>query len=61
MYQHTSQLYSFCSMKNSIETLQNLPHFWNKKTQIDFRFSFLAASNLLQQILYNKPEVAQNE
>ena len=29
-----------CSTKSSQETLQNLPYFWNKKTQTDFSFSY---------------------
>ena len=34
----------FCLKKWHSETLQNLPFFWNKKTQIDF-FSFFISSN----------------
>ena len=42
---HSSEIRGLCLMKLSSEELQNLPYFWNKKTQIVFVFSFFVSSN----------------
>ena len=42
--QHSSEIKGLCLMKCSSETFQNLPYFWNKKTQTVF-FSFFILSN----------------
>ena len=38
--QHSSEIKGLCLMKCSSETFQNLPYFWNKKTQTVFFFIF---------------------
>ena len=75
MLGHSSEIRGLCLMKLSSKTLQNLPYFWNKKTQIVFfvfHFSFPAMllfylMNALfyvdidQGIRCNKSKVARNE
>ena len=41
IYLDSSEMRGLCLMKLSGEMLQNLPHFWNKKTQIVFFFHFV--------------------
>ena len=54
---YSSQFQSLCLMKNSSETLQNLPYFWNMKSENQhsfFRFSFHATLlySLMNALVY---------
>ena len=58
---HTSEIRGLCLMKcSSSETLQNLPYFWNKTTQVFFSFfiscyfNFVPPLILRGKIMYHK-------